>query len=310
MNYYGKEKGNEFQGFHAKSKAGIQTGNGLGYRLLGRLCWSRNMVYRVCVAGLIRKIKKFISAVLLVCLCILLPGCSSIIQPTRNGLVEMNSLSEGAYQLKISIDYADKDLVMLYDTTASVSGDDAIWEGEAIAYFLQTYFSQQCETLCDGDQSCKEWRGNWVAKDMVSPIVQLHAWQTAIQNGHGIYHKTRVPLCSYHEELQHEQGDVYEIVLHDVSLQWNALCDVDLDRVFGGNEKLYAVQQADVSLLYGTDDWLLKAVIISAESDQFWLSALITVTSVEDGCEVDLSEFEFSEGILTEEWSYLGYRNE
>ena len=278
----------------------------MGYRLLGRLYWFGSMVYRFRIAGLIYKLKRIISAIILMAMVVPLCSCGSILQPTRTGFAEMNSFSDGVYQLNISIDYADDDIVLLYDTVVNASQEKAIWHGEATVYFLQSYFGQDCQSMCDADFGCKEWRGKWVPKEISSPIMLILSWQEQMLRGVGIYDKKRQPISSFHDDLASREEEVFEIALRGCELNWNRLCDVDLDNTFGGNDRLYQINTANVSLLYDANGGKLLAVVLRSSDDSHWLSALITIEPSDESCDVDSDDIELSEGLLNEEWSFIG----
>lgn len=237
---------------------------------------------------------------------ILAANLLGLVQPSRTDITGVNSLWWEPYELTVHLDMIDDDFVMYYDSMVLAQSDNASWSGEATVYYMNAYFKQQCETLRSGSRCCKQWRGKWAYADIHSPLSQVAMWQDLISAGDGAYEERPVYLSDYSDTLAaHYDGKCYRMELSNVPLDWASLCDVNLDLSFGGEDRLQNIPTADVTLFYGTEDLLLKAVLISYMDDTSWLSATFCVTPSDETHILDLSDYEMQDGLLNEEWDIL-----
>lgn len=280
----------------------------MGHRLLCYLYRSGSMVHCVRRNGLTLKKKRFISVIILLATFgMTMMGCHSIVQPSRRRLTEMNSFQEGCYRLDISVDMIDTDFAMQYDSAVEAAGEKSVWDGTANVYYMGAYFTQDCLTYYDSGLSCKQWRSEWVASDTRSILEQIRKWQQLSAEGKGYYQKKPEAIAAFHEDLADLETEVYTVTLQDVDVDWDSICDADLDSAFGGNDRLEAVSQMNVTLLYGTEDLQLKAVLLAYEEEEVWVSACVAVSQIESISEFDMDTLSIQEGYLSEEWTLYSW---
>lgn len=240
---------------------------------------------------------------------ILFSGCSryDIIRPSREEIVEADlSLWNGPVELDIAIDMVlPDDVVMYYTSTVIANENSARWSGQATVYYASTYFRQKCVSMCDETGSAKEWRGKWAVSDNTSPVPTLRRWLQKAQ-ADGTLRTAPVIPADLSGTLKGLTSNCYRITLSKESMNWKSLCDVHMDYLFGGNERLLAFQDVQVDLLFDTHDLSLEAILISSEDGRggrFEMSVLAAATTAPS---VDLSGMSLSAAILSEEWEIIG----
>lgn len=229
-------------------------------------------------------------------------GCKHLIQPSRSDLTEVNSFSQGSYELHIFLQMMDPQIALQYDTTVIASGENAETNGTATVYFLETYFQQACRTRSNADGSCKLWRDKWVSSQYASPLLQVQSWQDMVLDGKGYYEKIPVALADFTDRNTGEQ--CFLIQMSGIALDWSDLCDVHMDRLFG-EDRLAALTSANISLLYNTETLLLDAAIIQYEQDGVWAKAVITITPTVLNPTPPGAIETVEKDLLNEEWNIL-----
>lgn len=275
----------------------------MGTGVLRRMHWAGSMVHLIRTSGLIDTHKRFISVIASCILAsLMLAGCQ-IVQPSRQKLAEMNSFYDNSYQLIISVDLIDgNDFAMQYNTAVTTTGEQAAWNGSAMVYSMNGYFVQDCISYTDGQTGCKEWRNVWVESDTISPAVQLASWQSEIIEGRGYYDKKPADISSFHEDLSNLDSKVWSISFKGASVDWNALCDVDLDKLFGGNEKIGQFEETDVTFLYDTKSSRLRAILATTQRDNAWINVCIQLVTIDDDLNINMEDYETTTGYPSEEW--------
>lgn len=264
------------------------------------------MVHRIRYYGVTASVHRFIPVIVLMLFFgSLLNGCKSPLQPSRMDMTGINLSSGETSRLDIEVVIKEKNFTMEYKSEVLVLDSRAQWNGKANVYCLNAWFEQSCITFCDENSSCKQWRGVMVPSDSSSPAKQIVQWQEMIEEGSGYYHKKPVEAVDYSASLNTISEMVYAFELKNVPLDVTALCDVHLDSLFGSNERLAAYTQANVKMLYGTEDLRLKAVIILSSNSDKILSAVIVVNDTDQELDFHMEDFVLQEGLLPEEWNMV-----
>lgn len=204
--------------------------------------------------------------------------------------------------MEISLDMIDTDFGMQYDSVVEAAGEKSVWDGKANVYCKGAYFSQECRTYSDSGSSCKQWRSGWVRSDTQSILEQIRKLQHLSAEGEGAYQKKPVAISTFHEDLSGYDNEVYAVTMKDVAVDWNSICDVNLDTAFGGNDRFAAASQVDATLLYDTEDLQLKAVLLSYLEEETWISVCVALTQIDSISEFDMDALNLVEGYLSEEW--------
>lgn len=234
----------------------------------------------------------------------LLSGCSRIIQPDREDLIKAAQEQMGQpVELDISFDFVDDNLALYYNTEVTQDGSSASWEGNATVYYLDYYFKQDCITICDGLQSCKQWKDKWVASETVSPCHQINEWLNAILKGEGVYLKQPVVPSEISESLEGLENETYCIHLKSSQIDWSSLVDFQLDSLFGGDELLEGLSQGNIYFFFDCDSLALDSIYITRISDIEWFEATIDINSSSEHPEQMPEQYETIEGILSEDWN-------
>ena len=247
---------------------------------------------------------------ILLAICILFSGCNShdIIQPSRKEIVGANLLLwDSSMELDIRLDMMlPDDVAVSYNSSVIANGTMAQWDGIAKVYFADRYFAQECQTKCDATGSAKLWRNRWVVSDNTSPAITVTTWLERAKSA-GVYHKRPVVPSDYDDALSGLTEECYRITLREEQLDWKSLCDFHLDTLFGGEGKLDAFTDIDVTLFFGSEDLLLDAIMLSAESSSAgWFELTIRPLPSETELDIDMEDTELATGTLTEEWDLLG----
>ncbi len=280
-----------------QGKASAQGQLGMVRGLRRRCCWSADMVDHDSRKFRLRWITPAI------CLFLLLTGCGPVIQPSRKTLAGANSLG-GNVQLNIQIDLiSTRQTVFYYESTVLASGNAAEWSGKATAFYAGTYFTQDCDSVCDSSGSAKLWRGRWVRSGNVSPLPMVQSWLDQAAAGDGSYLTRPVIPAEQDKELEGLTEPAYRIVLHHVPLQWSALCDAVPDTLFGGAEMFAEYAEADVTLFFGCADLKLDTIYLTVDNAEHWLRIIITPAPFEK--QPQAMPTELGDGQLSEEWSIV-----
>lgn len=233
-----------------------------------------------------------------------LSACHRIFQPTCVDIARANfSFLEEPIQVKTELDIVSRDVVAYYDTTVDCFMDNAHWRGDATVFYNNTYFTQECISQKDAQQSAKMWRGQWAEADTGSPLSILEEWITKVENGICLYEKRPVTELICEEEVQ-----VYELTLNDTSVDWNSLCDVDFDSLFGGTGLLGSVEDVEVVLQIDTKSLQIRRVLLSGTGDT-WCQMSMTIVQEEDAPQIVWEEELFPHPYLSEEWNIKGSLN-
>ena len=267
------------------------------------------MVY--LLPSVIRKIRERHSpvTVLLLIFGILLTGCKYI-QPSRQDLAgESLSLLNDAIRIKIAIELCNtngiSDVYLYYNTEINCAKGNSEWKGNATVFWNNGYFFQECKSMVSQTAtSCKRWRGNWVSSDTEDPVACIQSWLADISTGQGYYSKKPINPADYDDSLNCIAGSTYCVRLKNKPIQWKALCDAHPDSYFGGEALLQDFCVADISLFFDEESHQLRAVFITTP-DQPWLEATMLIEASDKELSFDISEFEISEGVLSEEWNLL-----
>ena len=241
---------------------------------------------------------------------VLFSGCSryDIIRPSRKEIIEAGlSLWDGPVELNIAIDMVlPDDVVMYYTSTVVATEDTAQWSGQATVYHIATYFRQKCVTMCDETGSAKEWHGKWAVSDNTSPVPALRGWLQKAKT-EGAFRTVPVVPAELSGTLKGLKNDCYRITLNEEIWDYRALCDVHLDSLFGGNERLQAFQAVKVDLLFDTHNLSLTAILLSAEDRGGGRLEISVRATASTSPNVDLSSMSLSNAILSEEWEIIGH---
>lgn len=208
--------------------------------------------------------------------CIFLYGCNmtAVIQPSREDIVGANScMLAGPLQLKLDMKLmSDTGTILYYSSDVTAFQEDAIWDGVGKVYFGNMYFRQDCQTVCTESGSRKQWRGSWAASDTRSPVTPIAEWLGKAV-AEGVYFTTPVTPSECSDYLEEYQDPAYRITWTEKDPQWDALCDVHPDTLFGGNDLITSFKEVKVTLFFGTDDLLLDVILLTAEEqDGHWLN--------------------------------------
>ena len=239
-----------------------------------------------------------ISAILL--FSTVLCGCS-LIQPSRKELAEANAfLYLEPVALDVSLTLQSGGTAMSYDTQILMEGDMAEWEGDAYVSFSGIPFHQSCRSACDGLEAGKKWNEQWAKTELKAPTVNLKAWLSELASGKGTYLARSVIPKEDSKGLIPLDRESYRVMLRNFAVDWDALCDVNLDSLFGGDTLLTQYDTVDVTMYFQTADWELSAVLIQAEHSDGAVTCKVLVSRSEQGPSIMFGELE--EGLLSEDW--------
>ena len=238
--------------------------------------------------------------------CMLCCGCSTVIQPSRADLVRTNQFwSERPTYLHLDLKVrASSSVILYYNSVVNTQADRAIWDGTAKVYSGDTYFVQECQTVCDDTGSRKTWRDQWAESDNRSPAKELAKWLGKAEQA-GRYHTTPIKPADYSDYLECCTDLAYRITWTETEMDWKALCDAHPDTLFGGDRLLTDFSQVEITLFFGTEDLLLDAILLEAEGEENWLSFTIIPSLAETGPNTETTDIIQSDILLSEEWSIL-----
>lgn len=206
-------------------------------------------------------------------------------------------------QININLVLKTEDIDLAYESEVLTKGDTAQWKGEAAVDYFSAVFFQDCHTLCKNGRSYKEWREKWVESDTKSPVGLIQSWIKAIGAGKGYYSKQPVIPGNEMEPFSSIQKETYCIKLNNQDPDWNSVCDVHPDSLFGGNSLIDAYNSWEVWLYFGAEDCELKAALILAGNDATWTNVFMVFERTQTKPQVDLTTMDIIEGQLSEEWS-------
>lgn len=239
-----------------------------------------------------------ISAILL--FSTVLCGCS-LIQPSRKELAEANAfLYSEPVALDVSLILQSGSTAMSYDTQILLEGDMAEWEGDAYVAFSGIPFHQSCRSACNGQEAGKLWKEQWARTELKAPTVNLKVWLSKLASGKGTYLTRSVIPQEDSDGLIPLDRESYRVMLRNVAVDWDAICDVNLDSLFGGDTLLTQYEAVDVTMYFQTVNWELSAVLIQAERPDGAVSCTVLVSRSEQGPSVMVGELE--DGLLSEDW--------
>lgn len=231
----------------------------------------------------------------------LLSGCG-IFQPSRKELAGKNyAFIQEPARYQIYLEAVCGNVGMVYASSVVTAGSEAYWDGTAKIYAMDTCFTQECKTMCDRSGSIKAWRNHWCVSDSVSPAMALEQWLDQVKSGEGYYPKT-ITHSDDPDDTQAESGEYYTLTLKDQPIPWAALCDANVDLLFGGDDYLDRFESSIVTMYFSADGHLDHVVIESLEENA-WMQLTLTPQKWGDAPEVDLSQYSTVEGTLSEEWS-------
>lgn len=264
-------------------------------------CLARLLLHGGILRG--RQIKKvFFPAVSLVMtVAFLLSGCG-LFQPSRKKLAGKNIpyVQEPA-RYRIHMEAVRGNVGMVYDSDVVTAGPEACWDGTAKIYAMDTCFTQACKTMCDDSCSIKAWRNHWCASDSVSPSTALEQWLDQVAQGKGYYPAALTPSDNPNDAMV-ESEPHYTVTLKNQPIPWDALCDVDIDLLFGGDDYLNEFESGIVTMFFSTDG-LLEYVVVDCLQENAWFQLTLTPQKWGTAPAVDLSQYSVVEGTLSEEWS-------
>lgn len=173
---------------------------------------------------------------------------------------------------------------------------------------MLTTFEQVCKSHTSAVGSCKEWRGEYVKSDLISPVSQLAEWLAMVDQGQGALYEETMQASDISSVFPEECGEVYLLVLDDVPVKWNSLCDADIDTLFGGENLLDAAGNCKVTLMFQTETFQLTGIYLSAMEGETALEGALVIFPAEYSPAVDASSLDdcWKEAPLAEEWEILG----
>lgn len=232
-----------------------------------------------------------------------LTGCSSH-WAEKKALAEANALSSGHYKISI---VGQNDLVLFaYQSEVLHIGDMTQWDGVATVGAYNMAFQQECHSVYSPEVQAKKWRGKWVEASATTPAEQLSLWLQSCAKGKGDYNSKAVPLFSVLPVDETDTRRVISIQLENAKMDWNAICDANIDSYFGSQQFLTDLTTAAVTLYFDVDTNLLTGAKFTGKTEHTELSGTIIMSTVDGQF---LSEFPekntISEGTLAEEWSIV-----
>lgn len=254
-----------------------------------------------------RRIRKLFASVLsLLIFSCQMAACRAILQPACSDLTEANSfILKDPVVLDVSVGLLYEQTVMAYESSVVMQADLAAWQGEATVYWLQMAFRQDCTTICTADGSYKQWRGNWCESKSVSPATQLDSWLQLVGTGTGVYTENPCIPADVDEFISDKTSGAYAVTLQDVDVDWRALCDVNLDLLFGGDYLIQSFSPADVTLYFDCETWHLTAVFVESASQEHYIKAVMSLSEGSQAPDISLGDFGIVSGNLAEEWELI-----
>lgn len=254
-----------------------------------------------------RKIAPTIS--LLLAACIILSGCSitNVLLPNVKDIVGAN-LYLSTEPINLTIDLrlmSTSGIVMYYNSSVIAAHDTAIWDGVAKVYFGEMYFKQDCNTVCDGANSRKQWREKWAASDVRSPIPVIDKWLGRAQQ-RGEYTAQTVVPAERSDQLAAFTEPTYCFTWTETEIDWKSLCDAHPDTLFGGEELLSRFNKVELTMFIGTEDLLIDAILLEAEGEeQGWLSYTLIPSPAQAPPDVAYNGEIEQNVLLREEWEIV-----
>lgn len=246
---------------------------------------------------------------LLLAACILLSGCNmtNVLQPDVKDIVGAN-LYLTTEPISLAIDLrlmSPSSTVMYYNSTVTAFYDTAIWDGVAKVYFGKMYFQQDCNTVCDGVNSRKQWRGKWAESDGRSPAPVIDKWLDRAQQRGKYTAKTVIP-SERSSQLAAFTEPTYCFTWTETAIDWKSLCDAHPDTLFGGEELLSRFNEVELTMFIGTEDLLIDAILLEAEGEeQGWLSYSLIPAPAKTPPDVAYNGEIEQNILLREEWEII-----
>ncbi len=227
----------------------------------------------------------------------------------KRTLVEANNLSSGNYHIEL---IGDNGLALLaYKADVLHIGEQTQWDGIATVGAYKMAFQQECHSVYSPQVQAKQWRGKWVQATATTPVEQFAQWLMHIANGKGTYKFSPVNASSLLPVSEGEDKKVVTVKLRNAPLDWNALCDANIDTSFGSQAFLTDVKTGTVTLCFDALTHELFGAVISAKKGQIKITATVILSTAYGH---ELQAFpraeEVSEGTLSEEWVQISPTDE
>ena len=244
------------------------------------------------------------SVIVILTFLVALTGCNGKLA-ARRALTEANTFPSSTFDIEI---VGQNGLATLaYKTKVIHISNKAQWEGVATISAYNMVFQQDCHSLYSEDLQAKLWRGKWVQSSATTPAIQLRPWLQMFRNGSGTYAPTPVPASLLDPFSESDPRSMVTVRLEDAPLNWNSICDVHIDSLFGTQAFLTDIKTGTVTLYFDADTLLLAAATFTAEQGSTSISGIIEVSAIDGHA---LREFPLPETIsdatLYEEWCILG----
>ena len=242
-------------------------------------------------------------AILVVCAAVL-SGCSGRLA-ARKALAEANTFPSAIFDIEI---VGQNGLATLaYKTQVLHISEKAQWDGLATISAYNMVFQQECNSIYSENLQAKLWRDKWVQSSSTTPAIQLRAWLQMFRNGSGVYDPTPVPADSLPPFPEGDSRSMVTVQLKDAPLDWDSICDVHIDSLFGTQAFLTDLKTGTVVLYFDASTLLLAAATFTAEQGGTSISGIIEVSASDGHTFQDFPLPEtVSDGTLYEEWTILG----
>lgn len=233
-----------------------------------------------------------------------LAGCSGRLA-ARKALTEANTFSSSVFNVEI---VGQNGLATLaYKTEVLHISGKAQWEGIATIGAYNMVFQQECRSLYSEELCAKLWREQWVQSSATTPAIQLRSWLQMFHNGRGTYDPTPTAAALLAPFSENDPRSMVIVHLEDAPINWDSICDVHIDSLFGTQAFLTVIKTGTVTLYFDADTLLLAAATFSTEQGGTSVSGIIEVSAVDGQAFQDFPLPEtISEGTLYEEWHILG----
>lgn len=232
-----------------------------------------------------------------------LAGCNGKLA-ARSALTEANTFPASVFNIEI---VGQNGLATLaYKTEVLHISNKAQWEGVATISAYNMVFQQECRSLYSEELQAKLWREKWVQSSATTPAIQLRSWLQMFHNGAGTYDPTPTAAALLAPFSENDPRSMVTVQLEDAPINWDSICDVHIDSLFGTQAFLTDIKTGTVVLYFDAATLLLAAATFSAEQGGASVSGIIGVSTT-DG--QSLQDFPLpetvSDGTLYEEWNII-----
>ena len=224
-----------------------------------------------------------------------------------SALVEANPISAGMYHIEIIADNGLAELA--YSSNVLSKNDCACWTGSATVGAYKMAFRQECHSLYFEGISAKQWRGKWVRSQATDPSLQIAAWFAATASQGCAYNASPVLAAS---ALPLNEGDTrtaVTVVIPAAPMQWEALCDANIDSYFGTQAILTDAETCIVFLYFNAESNAFIGATFTADTGQTTIRGSITVSTTDGHTlpEMPIPELveTIKDGLLEEQWEIL-----